>query len=213
MACNMTGGSSGGPWLADTTNPADIEGRSGLAELVRLHRPDLHVRPEVHRRGPRPGRRHRRPPQLRPATSRLTTFLAGTEQVDRFLELSRSGFSRTPLTRRPAARARRPAPPACRPYPTFHLKDPRPQPFGYVPPGRGPVDIAGVVRVLEEDGYDGGWRSSPTRSTARRATRPGRASPTSRCSRQAPLRLTRRPRPGAPPARRLSTARGRGLPR
>jgi hypothetical protein len=26
MACNMTGGSSGGPWLADTTNPGTIEG-------------------------------------------------------------------------------------------------------------------------------------------------------------------------------------------
>jgi V8-like Glu-specific endopeptidase len=27
MACNMTGGSSGGPWLADTTNPGTIAGR------------------------------------------------------------------------------------------------------------------------------------------------------------------------------------------
>ena len=27
MACNMTGGSSGGPWLADTTNPGTIPGR------------------------------------------------------------------------------------------------------------------------------------------------------------------------------------------
>jgi V8-like Glu-specific endopeptidase len=27
MACNMTGGSSGGPWLADTTDPATVEGR------------------------------------------------------------------------------------------------------------------------------------------------------------------------------------------
>ena len=27
MACNMTGGSSGGPWLADTTNPGTTEGR------------------------------------------------------------------------------------------------------------------------------------------------------------------------------------------
>jgi V8-like Glu-specific endopeptidase len=27
MACNMTGGSSGGPWLADTTDPANVEGR------------------------------------------------------------------------------------------------------------------------------------------------------------------------------------------
>jgi len=27
MACNMTGGSSGGPWIADSTNPGTIEGR------------------------------------------------------------------------------------------------------------------------------------------------------------------------------------------
>lgn len=27
MACNMTGGSSGGPWLGDTTNPGTTEGR------------------------------------------------------------------------------------------------------------------------------------------------------------------------------------------
>jgi V8-like Glu-specific endopeptidase len=27
MACNMTGGSSGGPWIADSTNPGTIEGK------------------------------------------------------------------------------------------------------------------------------------------------------------------------------------------
>ena len=27
MACNMTGGSSGGPWIADSTNPGATEGK------------------------------------------------------------------------------------------------------------------------------------------------------------------------------------------
>ena len=44
IACNMTGGSSGGPWIAGFTR----RGRDAdLAELVRLQRPEQHVRPQV----------------------------------------------------------------------------------------------------------------------------------------------------------------------
>ena len=50
MACNMTGGSSGGPWIADSTNPGTIEGKVGVAQFVWLLRAHRHVRAQVHER-------------------------------------------------------------------------------------------------------------------------------------------------------------------
>ena len=86
----------------------------------------------------------------------LTTIVEGPEQVDRILEMSRIGFcpdtahlaagggDPVDLVRRHAGRITH-----------VHLKDLRPEPFAFLPLGRGTVDIAGVVRVLEEAGYDG----------------------------------------------------------
>ncbi len=59
MACNMTGGSSGGPWLASFNETTGV-GHPELAQLVRLQRPQQHVRPEVQRATPRPSCPRRR---------------------------------------------------------------------------------------------------------------------------------------------------------
>jgi inosose dehydratase len=37
----------------------------------------------------------------------------------------------------------------------FHIKDYEPEPFGFVPLGEGHLDIAAIIRLLEEFGYDG----------------------------------------------------------
>ena len=50
IACNMTGGSSGGPWLGEL-HPGRWR-HADLAQLVRLQRPQQHVRPQVQREHP-----------------------------------------------------------------------------------------------------------------------------------------------------------------
>jgi inosose dehydratase len=86
----------------------------------------------------------------------LTTIVEHPDQVDRILAASRIGFcpdtghlaaggaDPVDLIRRYAARVTH-----------VHLKDFTAQPFGFHPLGRGEVDIAGVVKVLQESGYDG----------------------------------------------------------
>jgi inosose dehydratase len=86
----------------------------------------------------------------------LTTIVERPEQVDRILGLSQIGFcpdtahlaagggDSVDLVRRHAARITH-----------VHLKDLRPEPFAFLPLGRGTIDLPGVVRVLEETGYDG----------------------------------------------------------
>ncbi len=86
----------------------------------------------------------------------LTTIVEGPEQVDRILALSRIGFcpdtghlaagggDPVELIRRHADRVTH-----------VHLKDFTPEPFGFHPLGRGGVDIPGVIRVLQEVGYQG----------------------------------------------------------
>lgn len=86
----------------------------------------------------------------------LTTIVEGPEQVDRILSLSRIAFcpdtghlaagggDPVELIRRHADRVTH-----------VHLKDFTPQPFGFHPLGRGSVDIPGVLRALQDAGYDG----------------------------------------------------------
>ena len=86
----------------------------------------------------------------------LTTIVEGPEQIDRILSLSRIGFcpdtghlaaggaDPVELIRRHAKRVTH-----------VHLKDFTTEPFGFHPLGRGHVDIPGVVRVLQDAGYDG----------------------------------------------------------
>lgn len=86
----------------------------------------------------------------------LTTIVEGPEQVDRILSLSRIGFcpdtghlaagggDPVDLIRRHADRVTH-----------VHLKDFTPQPFAFHPLGRGSVDIPGVIRALQDAGYDG----------------------------------------------------------
>jgi inosose dehydratase len=86
----------------------------------------------------------------------LTTIVEHADQVDRILGLSRIGFcpdtghlaaggaDPVELIRRHAARVVH-----------VHLKDFRPDPFAFLPLGRGVVDIAGVLASLEAAGYDG----------------------------------------------------------
>ena len=86
----------------------------------------------------------------------LTTIVEGPEQIDRILALSRIGFcpdtghlaagggDPVDLIRRHANRVGH-----------VHLKDFIAEPFGFHPLGRGSVDIPGVLRALQEAGYDG----------------------------------------------------------
>ena len=86
----------------------------------------------------------------------LTTIVEGPEQIDRILSQSRIGFcpdtghlaagggDPVDLIRRHADRVTH-----------VHLKDFTAEPFGFHPLGRGDVDIPGVVRVLQDAGYDG----------------------------------------------------------
>jgi inosose dehydratase len=86
----------------------------------------------------------------------LTTIVEHADQVDRILGLSRIGFcpdtghlaaggaDPVELIRRHAARVVH-----------VHLKDFRPDPFTFLPLGRGIVDITGVLGVLKAAGYDG----------------------------------------------------------
>ncbi|MGQ0609287.1 MAG: sugar phosphate isomerase/epimerase family protein [Chloroflexota bacterium] len=86
----------------------------------------------------------------------LTTIVEGPEQVDRILSLSRIAFcpdtghlaagggDPVELIRRHADRLAH-----------VHLKDFTPQPFGFHPLGRGSVDIPGVLRALQDAGYNG----------------------------------------------------------
>ena len=46
MACDMTGGSSGGPWLTGFNETTGV-GTLNSPQLVRLQRHQEHVRPEV----------------------------------------------------------------------------------------------------------------------------------------------------------------------
>ncbi len=86
----------------------------------------------------------------------LTTIVEGPEQIDRILAMSRIGFcpdtghlvagggDPVDLIRRHADRVTH-----------VHLKDFRPEPFGFHPLGRGTVDIPGVVRALRDAAFDG----------------------------------------------------------
>lgn len=86
----------------------------------------------------------------------LTTIVEGPQQIDRILSMSRIAFcpdtghlaagggDPVELIRRHADRVIH-----------VHLKDFIPDPFGFHPLGRGSVDIEGVIRALQETGYDG----------------------------------------------------------
>ena len=86
----------------------------------------------------------------------LTTIVEGPEQVDRILAMSRIGFcpdtghlaagggDPVDLIRRHADRVTH-----------VHLKDFTPEPFGFHPLGRGTVDLPGVLKTLDDAGYDG----------------------------------------------------------
>ena len=86
----------------------------------------------------------------------LTTIVEGPDQVDRILSLSRIGFcpdtghlaagggDPVDLVRRYAGRVTH-----------VHLKDFRADPFGFLPLGRGAVDLPGVLQALLAAGYDG----------------------------------------------------------
>ena len=86
----------------------------------------------------------------------LTTIVEGPEQVDRILTLSRIGFC--PDTGHLAAAGGDPVELIRRHADRLthvHLKDFTPEPFGFHPLGRGSVDIPGVIRALQQAGYDG----------------------------------------------------------
>jgi len=86
----------------------------------------------------------------------LTTIVERPDQIDRILSLSRIGFcpdtghlaagggDPVELIRRHADRVTH-----------VHLKDFTAEPFGFLPLGRGSVDIPGVVRALREAEYNG----------------------------------------------------------
>jgi inosose dehydratase len=86
----------------------------------------------------------------------LTTIVEGPDEVDRILSTSRIGFcpdtahlaagggDPVDLIRRHADRVTH-----------VHLKDFTPEPFAFLPLGRGTVDLPGVVAALRDAGYDG----------------------------------------------------------
>lgn len=86
----------------------------------------------------------------------LTTIVEGPQQIDRILSMSRIAFC--PDTGHLAAGGGDPAELIRRHADRVihvHLKDFIPDPFGFHPLGRGSVDIEGVIRALQETGYDG----------------------------------------------------------
>lgn len=86
----------------------------------------------------------------------LTTIVEHSDQVDRILGLSRIGFC--PDTGHLAAGGADPVDLIRRHADRVvhvHLKDFRPDPFAFLPLGRGVVDLPGTLNALSATGYDG----------------------------------------------------------